>query len=57
MHRLDIEWLALGAVERVDLVSQTANESAGKSSSIVIFNVECARTGSLLETNYIDPLG
>ncbi len=48
---------ALVRVERVDLVSQTANESTGESNSIVLVRVECAGTYSLLETNDVNPLG
>src|ERR1022692_2915343 len=57
VHRCDIEWLGVRAVERVDLLSQTANESTGESSSIVVVGVEHAGTYPLLETNHIDPLG
>ena len=56
VHRCDVEWFGVCAIERVDLLSQTADESTGESSSIVVVDVECADTYSLLETHYIDAL-
>jgi hypothetical protein len=40
----------------MDLLSQTADESTGQSSSIVVVGIEYPSTCSLLETNYVDPL-
>src|ERR1019366_4406571 len=57
MHRHDIEWLSPDALERVDLVPQTANKSTGQGNSVVVVDVEFATACVAVETNDIDPFG
>jgi hypothetical protein len=56
VYRCDIEWFRLGASERVDLLSQTADESTRERRSIVVMDVECGRAYPLLESHDIDAL-